>query len=399
MLVPMAKQEKGDRPVRVLAYYLICGAFLSLGAGLSTEAWAQRIETANGVRIVHNVKGGAWGDAPKVSLEMVRTIGDVDSDDENLAFNSPADLAVDAAGNIYIADSRNQRIQVFDPEGRYLRTIGRKGQGPGEFMSTRSLGFDGEGRLHVLDNAQRRIQVFTPKGEVIKTIPVSNLDIYQMRLLHSGKIAVHISRLGPKLIRLLGPDLAPLGEFGDPFDFGDELANSTGNSWEYAVDGEDNIYLCFLLQNRIEKYSPDGQLLWRADRELNYPAKMVEKGRREGARTFYPKFNSVARGLDADDSGRIWVVTLDRQIKKDEEVIVMYNGRVGGAETRKLVGNTDLRKTDMYKLEIFAPDGVLLGEIPLTHFVDMIWVHKDRLFLLDGDRGVSFYEYKIVDNK
>ena len=284
----MAKKRNGSRLARVLAFCLIYGASLTLGAGLSAEAWAQRIETENGVRIVHNVKGGAWGSDPKVSLELVRTIGDVDSDDENLAFNSPADLAVDAAGNIYIADSRNQRIQMFDPEGRYLRTIGRKGQGPGEFMATRSIDFDGEGRLHVLDNWQRRIQVFTPKGEVLKTIPVSNLDVRRMRLLRSGKIAVENNMRGPKLVRLLGPDLAPLREFGEPFDYGDELTNSAGNAWEFAVDGEDNIYLCFQSQNRIEKHSPDGQLIWRADRELNYPAKMVEKGRREGIGPFTP---------------------------------------------------------------------------------------------------------------
>jgi sugar lactone lactonase YvrE len=380
-----------------LISFLLLLVSLIVGPLLSRGISAQTIVAENGVRIVHNAKGGVWGTAPKVSIELVRTIGDVDSDDENLAFNSPADLAVDTPGNIYIADSQNQRIQVFDPEGRYLRTVGRKGQGPGEFMSTRSIDFDGEGRFHVLDNRQRRIQVFASKGEVLKTIPVINLDIYQMRLLRSGKMAVEGNRRGPKLVKILGPDLAPQQEFGDPFDFGDELANSVGNSWDFTVDREDNIYLCFLLQNRIEKFSPDGQLLWRADRELNYPAKMVEKGRREGARTFYPKFNSVARSLDADGSGRIWVVTCDRQIKKDEEVIVMYSGRVGGAETRKVVGDTDLKKTDMYKLEIFRSDGILLGEIPLTHFVDKIWVHQDRLFLLDSDRGVCFYEYKIVE--
>jgi hypothetical protein len=74
----------------------------------------------------------------------------------------------------------------------------------------------------------------------------------------------------------------------------------------------------------------------------------------------------------------------------------MTSGSPSG-ETRKTEGNTDLRTTDMLKLEVFGPDGVLLGEIPLTHFVDMIHVHKDRLFLLDRERGVKFYEYRISD--
>jgi hypothetical protein len=76
----------------------------------------------------------------------------------------------------------------------------------------------------------------------------------------------------------------------------------------------------------------------------------------------------------------------------------MISGSPSG-ETRKTVGNTDLRTTDMFKLELFGPDGVLLGEIPLTHFVDLIHVHKDRLFLLDRDRGVRFYEYRIIENE
>ena len=88
-------------------------------------------------------------------------------------------------------------------------------------------------------------------------------------------------------------------------------------------------------------------------------------------------------------------MTRGRQIRKEEEVTIMMSGSVNGGSTRKVVGAADLRKTDMYKLEIFDPDGVLLGAIPLTHFVDGIWIHGDRLFLLDRDRGVQFYEYKI----
>jgi hypothetical protein len=61
-------------------------------------------------------------------------------------------------------------------------------------------------------------------------------------------------------------------------------------------------------------------------------------------------------------------------------------------------GNTDLQETDMYVLEIFDSDGVLLGEIPLNHFVDRICIKNDSLFLLDQMRGVKYYQYKIIEN-
>jgi hypothetical protein len=204
----------------------------------------------------------------------------------------------------------------------------------------------------------------------------------------------------PKLVKLLSPDLEVWLEFGDPVDYGNEITNATGNSWQFAVDGEDHIYLCFAYQNRIEKYSSEGELLWRADRELNFPTKLIQKGEQKitpnSATYISPKFNRVAVGIATDYKGRAWVVTCDRQIRKEEVVTNMTSGSPSG-ETRKTEGNTDLRTTDMLKLEVFGPDGVLLGEIRLTHFVDMIHVHKDRLFLLDRERGVKFYEYRISD--
>src|SRR5665647_1567871 len=100
-------------------------------------------------------------------------------------------MAIDDAGMIYILDSGNQRIQVFGPDGRYVRTIGRKGQGPGEFASPNSIDIDAAGRLYVLDDRQKRIQVFTKEGEVQKSIRTpAGLGIDRFRLLGSGAFAI-----------------------------------------------------------------------------------------------------------------------------------------------------------------------------------------------------------------
>jgi hypothetical protein len=96
-------------------------------------------------------------------------------------------------------------------------------------------------------------------------------------------------------------------------------------------------------------------------------------------------------------------VTYGRQLKKEEQVqqmITSWSGRGGGginSVKSEVNGNTDVRKTDALKLEVFASDGILLGEIPLTHFVDHARICGDYLFLIDANRGATVYQYKIKD--
>ncbi len=395
-----------------LSFASILLSFLLLLVVVAVPADGQKIETVDGIRIIHNKKGGEWGNKPKISIELIRTIGDVNTTDENLAFDIPSNMAVDDAGNIYILDSGNQRIQKFNPEGKYVATIGRKGQGPGDLSQPGSINLDKNGYVYVLDGNLKKIQVFSPDGKDHQVIPTVKLNLDRIRLLASGPIvATSRASIGssehpkeksqPKLVKLLDADLNIVREFGEPFDYGDEMTNDFANTVRFEVDNQDNIYLIFPFQNRIEKYSPDGRLIWRADRELNYSTKVIERGKREVTATstsfMAPKMNRVSGGIAMDRKGRAWVVTFNRQIKKEEEVAMVVRGSSGGVTTRKIQGNTDLQTTDMYKLEIYTPDGVLLGEIPLTQFVDSIYIWKDKLFLLDRDRGVKYYEYQITE--
>ncbi len=138
----------------------------------ATLAAGQKIETVDGVKLVHNSGPGAWGKTPKVALEPVRTIGDVDTADENMAFYMPSAIAVDGAGDLYILDTGNHRIQKFGPDGKFLASLGRQGQGPGEFYYPSWLAVDDKGFLWVSDPNNQRIQVLTPDGKDHKTLKV-----------------------------------------------------------------------------------------------------------------------------------------------------------------------------------------------------------------------------------
>ncbi len=378
----------------------------------------QKVEPVDGIRLVHNSGAGAWGKTPKVALEPVRTIGDVDTADENLAFYMPAGMAVDAAGNIYVLDSGNHRIQKFGPDGKYLTTMGRRGQGPGEFLYPSRLDIDDAGYLYVSDPHNNRVQVLTPDGKDHKTIRFLEGGAGDVFCAKDGELVMGPGRFQmrftadepdkkaepPKLVKVIDVEGKVLREFGDPGDHKDELLNSSLNQVVLTVGREGQVYLVFPHQNRIEKYARDGRLLWRADRELPYTMDILDKGKIErkggGVSIQAPRLNRCAESVAVDGQGRVWVVGLARQLKKEEQVglgVSMSMSTGGGRQIGyKVHGDTELRETDAFRLEVFDADGALLGTFPLDVFVDGIFIRGDRLFLLDRYRGAQIREYRII---
>jgi uncharacterized repeat protein (TIGR01451 family) len=90
-------------------------------------------------------------------------------------FEFPEGIAVDSAGRILVADSYNNRVQVFDAAGRFLFKLGKNGgngehgSGHGEFQSPSDVAADAAGHIIVVDG--RRIQVFSPQGVFEHTFP------------------------------------------------------------------------------------------------------------------------------------------------------------------------------------------------------------------------------------
>jgi DNA-binding beta-propeller fold protein YncE len=83
-------------------------------------------------------------------------------------FNRPADVAFDKEGSIYVADGYgNSRVVKFDHEGRFLKSWGKYGSGPGEFILPHSIVIDDDGWVYVGDRENMRIQIFDTEGKYI----------------------------------------------------------------------------------------------------------------------------------------------------------------------------------------------------------------------------------------
>jgi hypothetical protein len=98
------------------------------------------------------------------------TFGEFGQDADDL--NRPIALAIDNQDDVHIVDQGNWRVQVFDNGGQYQRSYGAYGSDVGQFILPRAIAIDSSGRSYVADAAGFRIVVFAPDGRPIDEIAV-----------------------------------------------------------------------------------------------------------------------------------------------------------------------------------------------------------------------------------
>jgi hypothetical protein len=115
---------------------------------------------------------------------------------EDTFFESAFNIKCDKYGYVYICDYRANNIKILNSSGSFIKTIGKEGQGPGEFNRPYDIAVTDE-RLIIWDMGNRRLDALTKDGEFIKSVPISIYDGWpqMMRALPNGDIVIASEKL------------------------------------------------------------------------------------------------------------------------------------------------------------------------------------------------------------
>lgn len=343
-----------------------------------------------------------------LSFDESFIIGENTGADANYFLASPYQIRTDNK-DIYIAEGQQKTIMVFGPQGKYLRSIGRSGSGPGEFPSGPTFNFTNENNIVTFDEKSQRVTWFSKKGDILSEYAPSRAGMVWSE----------------KFFQTAGGDYIILKK---PKNIGED---APGNYREYVFHRYDKS-----LENHINSFGEFVQLVPKADSKfvsmvtnrMNsgnfiqvgnnsfwyapgiYDGKIYKFGKSMGEWNLINTFNGhinweEAVVVNTDEEGSMSIVTYGEAGPQQQQsrgkinsysigLVQMSDGKVLHFSGQRMQNKDSLQT----KVEVFNPQGKLLGtgsfdEIAiasnLSYFTShdpAIWMdEKDRFYFVDYD--------------
>jgi DNA-binding beta-propeller fold protein YncE len=186
--------------------------------------------------------------------DLLMQIGDGIQGTEPGRFGYPTDVVCDKAGNFYVAEyGENDRIQVFSPEGEWLRQWGGHGDEPGQFLKPRALAVDEDDHIYVADSCNHRIQVFDTEGKLLRYWGEQGQSRGQMSYPYDIALGpnntLYVVEYANHRVQKFTRDGRPLGTWGRPGREPGQLYNP----WALAVDSQGAVSVIDTLNHRVQR--------------------------------------------------------------------------------------------------------------------------------------------------
>jgi len=338
---------------RTLSIFSIFVLFLVLVNTCSKKPESEaRVEVIDGIEYVHN-PGIPLFPEKSVTFEEELSIGG----EECEMLSRPMLYTVDNGGRIYISDYQDQAIKVFDPDGKYIRSIGRQGEGPGEFSNIGSPTILPDGNLFVMDSMAMRLNLFEPEGTYLRSYhwthrpgrllyATESACVMAEYVFGEGKDPMAERKLFVKKFDLEGNEILNFGEFqteemkthtesrsgGGGVIMGISVPHSPHSNFAADQDRQ-HLYHCVNDEYMIEVFDKDGHVFRRIDRPYE-PLPFTGKDA-EGFRSQYeergseglkkmvqgmamPAVKTVTPRMLVDERGNLWVETYEQREEKDK---------------------------------------------------------------------------------
>ena len=344
------------RGIVIVSFLLLSGSMAACQA-----KWKGTIVKEGEVTVIRNPKEPIYK-TPILDLKEEISIGGPDAQGE-YAIGQIRDVVVDEAGIIYALDWQNTRVQVFDQAGAFVRTIGRKGQGPGELELPLTMSLvrnSGELAVH---QATGRFSFFKTDGTFVRNFIFRGLSA--VRGVCDSKGLIYLTEIRPgddgaryviKKVTGDGTVMATLAEA--PTGGGKKFDPFLPLLW-FQIDRNDNFVYGYPEIYEIRIFGANSKLSRRIVRDYD-PVAVTAAERAEQEKIFegrgpldFKKYHTAYRWFFLSDLGHIFVATFEK------------------AADGKIIH------------DIFDPEGRFIGRIPLRRMG--VGIFKGKFYAREED--------------
>jgi hypothetical protein len=248
------------------------------------------VEVIDGVRHVHNHKAQR-GERPDARLELLGKIGKLEAKEERDILYDPVDAARLSNGDILILERGGSSVKRYDEDYQFISAFGQKGQGPGDFAYPFCLRLNRErDRLYAGHSKISRFsldgiyedgfnpEVTTAFGSIGAESETSGMAVLSgARVILPSHPSVWLDSGADKLLSVYDQKGTIIDSFGAVKRYDDPGLMLNANIVRFVSDADDNLYIAYAYQNRIDKYSSERELIFSADRPLRYEVKNITK--------------------------------------------------------------------------------------------------------------------------